>query len=263
MTGKVTGNEHTTEDVLDAVRRAVAGVAPADHAAASLPKVVAAAQSRRRRRLAAGCVACAGLAAGAVLAGTVAQPGAARAVAQPGAGRAVAQPGAGRAVAQPGAGPAGRGASRAAGGASVSLAAWSVQADSDGTVTVDMQSFTNLGQLQRVLAADGVPVLIIPTQQQCSADLAPNHNEMLNARQGSVPTPSQPVALPGGRGTDWKMEVNPAWLPRGYELVISSGIQGPLGPNANTSYVNGYPGQGTGGYVSIGIIKTGNYPDCR
>jgi hypothetical protein len=239
----MTDNERTTEDVLDAVRRAVAGVAPADHAAASLPKVVAAGQSRRRRRrLAGGCLACAGLALGAVLAGTVAQPGA------------------GRAVALPGAGPAGRGASRAAGGASVSLAAWSVHVDSDGTVTIDMNSFTDLGQLQRVLAADGVPAMMIPTQQPCSADTAPNHNEMLNDRNGSVPTPSQPVALPGGRGLG-TIEVDPAWLPRGYELSFRSGIDS-HGPDGNTGEVNGYPGPGQGGYLETGIIKTGNYPDC-
>lgn len=244
MTDKMTDNDHTAEgDVLDAVRRAVAGVAPADHAAASLPKVVAAAQSRRRRRrLAGGSLACAGLALGAVLAGTVAQPGTRGAVAQPGAG------------------PAGRGANPAAGSTSVSLAAWSVHADSDGTVTVDVRSFTHLGQLQRILAADGVPAMIIRTQRTCSADTAPNHNEMLNARLDSVPTPSQPVALQAGHQPDWwKMEVDPAWLPRGYELSIGSGIDLP----GRSSSVNGVPSPGEGGYISVGIIKTGNYPDCR
>lgn len=228
----MTDSECTNEDVLDAVWLAVTEVTPADHASASLPEVVAAGQARRRRRgryrLAAGGVACAGLALGAVQVGIVAQPGAGTKV-------SVAAPGVGKAST----------------GTSVSLEAWSVRANSDGTVTLDMRSFTELGQLRRVLAAHGLPVLLIRTRGQCSAEMAPDHNEMLNAHPGSVPTPSQPVALPGGHGLDWKIEVDPTEMPKGYELFLASGLTDPPRLSRPTQI------------SEVGIVKIGNYPDCR
>jgi len=116
-----------------------------------------------------------------------------------------------------------------AGGTSISLAAWSVRENSKWPCHPRHDHFGDLDQLQRVLGENGVPAIVVRSLRQCSADWAPDHNEMLNFSPDAVPTASKPVAFPRRSRFDWKMEVNPAELPKGYELFIGPGT-GPLAP---------------------------------
>jgi hypothetical protein len=216
--------DDTTRAVLAAVRHAVDDAAPDGRPDAVLPQIMTSARSRRRRRLAGGAAG-AGLAASAALALVLTAPGA---------------------------GPA----------TSVNLAAWSVHAASDGVVTVDMRSFTNTAQLQKVLAQDKVPALVVSSLGLCSAETAESQNQLINTRPDAVPTASQPIALTAGHGTDWKMVVDPALLPAGWELVISSGVY-PPGPDFPKQAIQGYPGPGTSGFVETGVVKQASYPDCH
>jgi hypothetical protein len=220
--------DDTTRAVLSALRQAVDDAAPDDRPDAVLPQIMTSARSRRRRRRLAGGAAGAGLAASAALALVLTAPGA---------------------------GPA----------TSVNLAAWSVHADSDGIVTVKMRSFTDTAQLQQVLAEDKIPALVLSSIRPCSAETAESQNQLVNARPDAVPTASQPIALPAAHGTDWTMVVDPALLPSGWELVISSGVFLPGHPSQDSPELptQGYPGPGHSGFVEIGVVRQAAYPDCH
>ncbi|HMG62510.1 MAG TPA: hypothetical protein VK599_06135 [Streptosporangiaceae bacterium] len=220
--------DDTSRAVLAALRHAVDDAAPGGRPDAVLPQIMTTARSRRRRRRLAGSAAGAGLAASAALALVLAAPGA---------------------------GPA----------TSVNLAAWSVHADSDGIVTVKMRSFTNTAQLQRVLAEDKIPALVLSSIRPCSAAIAESQNQLVNDQPDAVPTASQPIAVPAAHGTDWTMAVDPALLPSGWELVISSGVYAPGHPSQDSPIqaTPGYPGPGQSGLVEIGVVKKAAYPDCH
>jgi hypothetical protein len=220
--------DDTTRAVLAALRHAVDDAAPDDRPDAVLPQIMTSARSRRRRHRLLGGAAGAGLAASAALALVLAAPGA---------------------------GPA----------TSVNLAAWSVHAASDGVVTVDMRSFTDTAQLQKVLAEDKIPALVLNSIRLCSAVTAASQNQLINAQPGAVPTASQPIALPGGHGTDWTMVVDPALLPSGWELVINSGVYAPGHPTQDSPELpsQGYRRPGQSGFVQVGVVRQAAYPDCH
>jgi hypothetical protein len=218
---------YDTRTVLAAVRRAVDDAAPDARPDPGLCHIMTSARSRRRRRrLAAGGTAGAGLAAGAALALTLAS--------------------------SPGPGPA----------TSVRTAAWTVRADSNGTVTLDMSRFADSAQLQRVLNEDKIPALVIRSLRLCSAESGLERNQLINNRPDAVPTAARPIALPAAHGRDWTMVVDPALLPSGWELVITSGVFA-RGPQVAGPATPGYPGPGQDGVVMFRVVKQAPYPDCR
>jgi DNA-directed RNA polymerase specialized sigma24 family protein len=101
-------------------------------------------------------------------------------------------------------------------GTNVSLAAWSVQADGDGSVTVTLRELADAAQLKQALAANGVPALLHFGGGPCSADHAP--------RRGPVGLAQ--VRAAGGHLT-LTMTFKVSLWPAGSELYIANG---PLGP---------------------------------
>jgi hypothetical protein len=186
--------------VLTAVRRAVDETTPAGGADAGLPQVLAAARARRRRRrvTAYGGAAGAGLAVSAALTLALGAPGASPRV-NPGTTAQAGMTGA--------ANPA---------GTSVSLAAWSVRADGDGSVTVTLRELADAAQLKQALAANGVPALLHFGGGPCSADRAPQRGPIGLAR-----------IRPAGRHLTFTMTFKVSLWPPGSELYIANG---PLGP---------------------------------
>jgi hypothetical protein len=185
----------TTTAVLTAVRRAVEKTTPAGDADAGLPQVLTAARARRRRRrvTAFGGAAGAGLAVSAALA---------------------------LALGAPGAGPrvntGGTAAQAGMTGTSVSLAAWSVRANGDGSVTVTLRELTDAARLKRGLAANGVPALLHFGGGACSADRAPQRGPIGLVR----------VHEAGGHLT-FTVTFKVSLWPAGSELYVANG---PLGP---------------------------------
>lgn len=193
--------DSTTTAVLTAVRHAVDEATPAGTADAGLPQVLTAAWARRRRRrvTACGSAAGAGLAVSAVLALALGAPGAGPRV-NPGGTAAQADT---TGTANPA-------------GTSVSLAAWSVRADGDGSVTVTLRELTDAARLKQALAANGVPALLHFGGGPCSADRAPQRGPIGLARIRAV----------GGQLT-FTMTFKVSLWPAGSELYIANS---PLGP---------------------------------
>ncbi len=194
----------STTSVLTAVRRAVDETIPARDANAGLPQVLTAARARRRRRrmTAYGGVASACLAVSAALTLALGAPGTGPR-ANPGA--SVAQP-ATTGTANP----------TGTGGTNVSLAAWSVQAGGDGSVTVTLRELADAAQLKQALAANGVPALLHFGGGSCSADSAPRRS----------PVGLVELHAAGGHLT-FTMTFKASLWPAGSELYIADG---PLGP---------------------------------
>ena len=196
-----------TTAVLTAVRRAVDETTPAVGADAGLPQVLTAARARRRRRRVTAC-------GGAVGAGLAVSAALTLALGAPGAGLRVDPGGSAAQAGMTGAAnPAG--ASDTA-GTSVSLAAWSVRADGDGSVTVTLRELTDAAQLKQALAANGVPALLHFGGGPCSADRAPQRGPIGLAR----------IREAGGHLT-FTMTFKVSLWPAGSELYIANG---PLGP---------------------------------
>jgi hypothetical protein len=127
---------------------------------------------------------------------------------------ALGAPGAGPRV-NPGRTTAQAGAANPA-GTSVSLAAWSVRADGDGSVTVTLRELADAAQLKQALAANGVPALLHFGGGLCSADRAPQRGPIGLAR----------IRAAGGHLT-FTMTFKVSLWPAGSELYIANG---PLGP---------------------------------
>jgi hypothetical protein len=193
--------DSTTTAVLTAVRHAVDEATPAGTADAGLPQVLTAARARRRRRRVTACGSAAGdgLAVSAVLALALGAPGAGPRV-NPGGTAAQADT---TGTANPA-------------GTSVSLAAWSVRADGDGSVTVTLRELTDAARLKQALAANGVPALLHFGGGPCSADRAPQRGPIGLARIRAV----------GGQLT-FTMTFKVSLWPAGSELYIANS---PLGP---------------------------------
>lgn len=200
-------NTDTTTAVLTAIRRAVDQTTPAGDADAGLPQVLKAAQARRRRRrvIACGGAAGAGLAVSVALTLTLGTPGAGPRV-NPGgtAARADMTGAANPAVAS------------GTTGANVSLAAWSVRADGDGSVTVTLRELADAAQLKQALAANGVPALLHFGGGPCSADHAPQRGPIGLAQ----------VREAGGHLT-FTMTFKVSLWPAGSELYIANSSLGP------------------------------------
>jgi hypothetical protein len=210
-------SDTTTTAVLTAVRQAVDAAAPSGGPDAGLPRVMAAARSRRgRRRALGGGLAGSALAAGAAL--TVALTGAA---AGPGAvaGGVAARPAAGRA--------AGAAASNAR------LAAWSVRAAPDGSVTLTLHQLTNAAGLRQALAAHQVPALLHFGAGACSADSAALPDVPVGIYRFSSSASSDTATL------NITATFNTALWPAGSELYITNS---PLGPQVSVIPQGRYQG---------------------
>jgi hypothetical protein len=202
-------SDTTTTAVLTAVRQAVDAAAPSGGPDAGLPRVMAAARSRRgRRRALGGGLAASALTAGAAL--TVALTGAAAGPAAV-AGGAAARPAAG-APAEPAAGaPAGR----------ARLAAWSVRAAPDGSVTLTLHQLTDAAGLKQALAAHQVPALLHFGAGACSADQAALRDVPVGIYRFSPGTSGDTAAL------NITATFNTALWPAGSELYIAGSALGP------------------------------------
>lgn len=200
-------NTDTTTAVLTAIRRAVDQTIPAEGADAGLPRVLEAARARRRRRrvMAGGGVAGAGLAVSAALTLALGAPGAGPRVNPGGTAARADMTGAANPAVAPG-----------TTGANVSLAAWSVRADGDGSVTVTLRELADAAQLRQALAANGVPALLHFGGGPCSADRAPQRGPI-----GLVQ-----VHQAGGHLT-FTMTFKVSLWPAGSELYIANGSLGP------------------------------------
>jgi hypothetical protein len=210
-------SDSTTTAVLTAVRQAVDAAAPSGGPDAGLPRVMATARSRRgRRRALGGGLAGSALTAGAAL--TVALTGAA---AGPGAvaGGAPAGPAAGRAAGAP--------ASHAR------LAAWSVRAAPDGSVTLTLHQLTDAAGLKQALAAHQVPALLHFGAGACSADSAALHDVPVGIYRFS------PSAGSGTATLNITATFNTALWPAGSELYIANS---PLGPQVSVIPQGHYQG---------------------
>jgi hypothetical protein len=193
--------DDTTTAVLTAVRHAVDEATPAGSTDAGLPRVLTAARARlrRRRMTAGGGAAGAALAAGAVLALTLGAPGTGLR-ANPGGTAA----------------EAGTTGTANPAGTSVSLAAWSVQANGGGSVTVTLRELADAAQLKQALAANGVPALLHFGGGPCSADRAPRREPIGLAQ----------VRAAGGHLTV-TMTFKASLWPAGSELYIANSALGP------------------------------------
>jgi hypothetical protein len=209
--------DSTTTAVLTAVRHAVDEATPAGSADAGLPRVLAAARARRRRRrvTAYGGAAGAGLAVSAALTLALGVPGAGLRAAPGGTAAQAGTTGA--------ANPAG------AAGTNVSLAAWSVQADGGGSVTVTLRELADAARLKQALAANGVPALLHFGGGPCSADGAPQRG----------PVGLVQVRAAGGHLT-FTVTFKASLWPAGSELYIANS---PLGPQ-------------------LAVIPQGHYQGC-
>jgi hypothetical protein len=217
-------SDTTTTAVLTAVRQAVDAAVPSGGPDAGLPQVMAAARSRRgRRRALGGGLAASTLAAGAAL--TVALTGAAAGPA------AVASGPAGRPAAGAPAGPA-----AGAPASSARLAAWSVRAAPDGSVTLTLHQLTDAAGLKQALAAHQVPALLHFGAGACSADRAALRDVPVGVYRLA---PS--ASATGDTATlNITATFNTALWPAGSELYIASS---PLGPQ-------------------ISVIPQGHYQGC-
>jgi hypothetical protein len=194
-----------TTAVQTAVRQAVDAAAPSGAPDAGLPRVMAAARSRRgRRRALGGGLAGSALAAGAALTvaltGTAAGPGAV-------AGAAGAGPAAGRAVGAP--------------ASNARLAAWSVRAAPDGSVTLTLHQLTDAAGLKQALAAHQVPALLHFGAGACSADGAALTNVVIGTYRFSSSASSDTATL------NITATFNTALWPAGSELYITNSSLGP------------------------------------
>lgn len=200
-------NTDTTAAVLTAIRRAVDQTTPAGSADAGLPRVLKAAQVRRRRRrvIACGGAAGAGLAVSVALTLTLGAPGAGPRV-NPGGTAAQADM----------TGAANPAVASGTTGANVSLAAWSVRTDGDGSVTVTLRELADAAQLKQALAANGVPALLHFGRGPCSADHAPQRGPIGLAQ----------VREAGGHLT-FTMTFKVSLWPAGSELYIANSSLGP------------------------------------
>jgi len=206
-------SDTTTTAVLTAVRQAVDAAAPSGGPEAGLPRVMAAARSRRARRRA----------LGGGLAGSALTAGAALTVALTGA------------AAGPGAVAGGAAAGRAAGApaSNARLAAWSVRAAPDGSVTLTLHQLTDAAGLKQALAAHQVPALLHFGAGACSADSAALRDVPVGIYRFS------PSASSGTATLNITATFNTALWPAGSELYIANS---PLGPQVSVIPQGHYQG---------------------
>jgi hypothetical protein len=132
---------------------------------------------------------------------------------------------------------------------SVVTAAWAVQRNSDGTVSVTVSDVFDLGGLQQALASDGVParVITVPTDPASYTGPLVAANPVSRTTvsgcfypaTGSyfAPAPVQQavvtqVATPPGRAITDLYVINPSAMPSGSVLLIQGAVIGGQGPRA-------------------------------
>jgi hypothetical protein len=111
------------------------------------------------------------------------------------------------------------------------LAAWTVRTNPDGTVTFTLRNTSHPAELQRALAAAGVPA-IVRWGEICQAAGPGQHHLMSTEGFVKLRTPREPsgitsyFALLGGSPAEpdlnWSWTVIPGQIPRGGEFVISA-----------------------------------------
>lgn len=112
------------------------------------------------------------------------------------------------------------------------LAAWTVQANPDGTVTITMRNASHPAQLQRALARAGVPA-VVRWGKICEAGgrgqpLIGGETSFVKNNSPLGPFTGAFTAWPGGKRTlDWSFTVIPSKIPRGGHFVISA-MPGPV-----------------------------------
>jgi hypothetical protein len=137
----------------------------------------------------------------------------------------------------------------AGGAGSLVTAAWAVQRNTDGTVTVTLKDVFDLGGLQQALASDGVPARVITvatdpaaytgplvaanpvtrtTVRGCFYPVTGSSFEPASVQQAAVTQVANPV------GTDITAlyDIHPAAIPAGSVLLIQGVAIGGQGPRA-------------------------------
>ena len=137
----------------------------------------------------------------------------------------------------------------AGGAGSLVTAAWAVQRNTDGTVTVTLKDVFDLGGLQQALASDGVPARVITVATDPAAYTGPlvaanpvtrttvrgcfypatgSSFEPASVQQAAVTQ----VAAPVGTGITALYDIHPAAMPAGSVLLIQGVAIGGQGPRA-------------------------------
>ena len=132
----------------------------------------------------------------------------------------------------------------------VNLDAWSVNTAANGTVTLTIRQLEGKAELEKILAAAGVPAVV-------------SFGESCSAADGSNPSPNgNVVGINNGRaganqGTDGKIHnvtINPAAIPSGDELTLGIYIYyGPGGKPGPVIFDNGLAPQGAALTCSVGV----------
>jgi len=137
----------------------------------------------------------------------------------------------------------------AGGAGSLVTAAWAVQRNTDGTVTVTLKDVFDLGGLQQALASDGVPARVITvatdpaaytgplvaadpvtrtTVRGCFYPVTGSSFEPASVQQAAVTQ----VATPVGTDITALYDIHPAAMPAGSVLLIQGVAIGGQGPRA-------------------------------
>ena len=137
----------------------------------------------------------------------------------------------------------------AGGAGSLVTAAWAVQRNADGTVTVTLKDVFDLGGLQQALAGDGVPARVITVGTDPAAYTGPlvaanpvNRTTVSGCFYPATgsdfePAPVQQavvtqVATPVGTDVTALYDIHPAAMPPGSVLLIQGAAIGGKGPRA-------------------------------
>lgn len=135
------------------------------------------------------------------------------------------------------------------GAGSLVTAAWAVQRNADGTVTVTLKDVFDLGGLQQALASDGVPARVITVGTDPAAYTGPlvaanpvNRTTVSGCFYPATgsdfePAPVQQavvtqVATPVGTDVTALYDIHPAAMPPGSVLLIQGAAIGGKGPRA-------------------------------
>ncbi|MGH3202954.1 MAG: hypothetical protein ACRDOA_00955 [Streptosporangiaceae bacterium] len=137
----------------------------------------------------------------------------------------------------------------AGGAGSLVSAAWAVQRNADGTVTVTIKDVFDLGGLQQALASDGVPARVITVATDPAAYTGPlvaadpvNRTTVSGCFYPATgsnfePAPVQQAvvtqaATPVGTDITTLYDIHPAAMPAGSVLLIQGVVIGGQGPRA-------------------------------
>jgi hypothetical protein len=136
----------------------------------------------------------------------------------------------------------------AGGGGSLVTAAWAVQRNADGTITVTLKDVFDLGGLQQALASDGVPARVITVTTNPATYTGPlaavnpvNRTTVSGCFYPATGSDFEPASVqqavvtqvaPAGTDITALYDIHPAAMPAGSVLLIQGPVIGGQGPRA-------------------------------